>query len=97
MPQRRARGFHAAAGWPNSGLPPRRSPGCGPLAEIGFAATPGWTAVLGGAREPNFADPTIEPYLCADIDGAARPIAAVEFTRVGSSVADAPVLAKLAV
>jgi hypothetical protein len=67
------------------------------LSKVGFVAVPGWTALLGGAAGSNFADPNVEPYLCADVDGAARPVAAVEFTRVGSSVADAPALAKLAV
>ena len=67
------------------------------LAEVGLVAAAGWTALLGGTPKPGFADPNVEPYLCAAIDGRARPIAAVEFTRVGSSVADAPALAKFGI
>jgi hypothetical protein len=67
------------------------------LAEIGVGAASGWAALLGGALQPRFADPNVEPYLCADIDGAARPIAAIELTWVASSSADAPALARLAV
>ncbi len=67
------------------------------LAEVGLVAVPDWTALLGGKPEPGFADPSVEPYLSADIDGIARPIAGVEFTRVGISGANAPGLVKFGV
>ncbi len=67
------------------------------LAEVGLVAVPDWTALLGGKPEPGFADPSVEPYLSADIDGIVRAIAAVEFTRVGISGANAPVLVKFGV
>ena len=64
------------------------------LAEAGLIATPCWTTLLSGRAEPAFADPRVEPYLCAEIDGVTRPIIAVELTRAGSSAASRPALAE---